>query len=176
MVIVFFFPKLTRVATPPTPYRARKREIRKMPCFGDRCDWTTGGPHNGNEWKKYLAHTPRPRLYAYLNRSGTKRAFSLPGAMWDHFRCAVEPSPGHIRCRSFETKKLTFGAPSQTHLNDPPGVFTSPPWKYLNTRGGLFKWVRGGSSKSPFFGLKIAFSGFPVSGLCMGLGGVTIQG
>ena len=24
----------------------------------------------------------------------------LPGPTWDHFRCTVEPSPGHIRCRS----------------------------------------------------------------------------
>ena len=38
-----------------------------------------------------------------FNRSGSKRAFRLPGATWDHFLWTVEPSPGHIRCRLLET-------------------------------------------------------------------------
>ena len=41
----------------------------------------------------------RPFAYAYFSTSGSNGAFSLPGATWDHFRCTVEPSPGHIRCR-----------------------------------------------------------------------------
>ena len=43
---------------------------------------------------------PRTLLYAYFNRSGSKGAFSFPGATRDRFCCTVEPSPGHIRCRS----------------------------------------------------------------------------
>ena len=39
------------------------------------------------------AHPLRPCGFAYYNRSGSKGAFRLPGAMWDHFRCTVEPSP-----------------------------------------------------------------------------------
>ena len=38
---------------------------------------------------------------AYFNRSGSKGAFRLPRVTWDHFRCTVEPSPGHFRCRKF---------------------------------------------------------------------------
>ena len=69
----------------------------------DRYDWTSGAPHDGNWWKKYRvvarAHPSRTLLNAYFNRSGSKGAFSYPGATWDRFRCTVEPSPGHIRCR-----------------------------------------------------------------------------
>ena len=72
------------------------------PDFGDQYDWTTGGPYDGNEWKKYRvvphARPLRPLVYAYLSRSGSKGAFSLPEAAWDHVRCTVEPPPGHIRC------------------------------------------------------------------------------
>ena len=40
-------------------------------CFvGDQYDWTTGGPYDGNEWKKYRvaprAHPLRPCVFAYL--------------------------------------------------------------------------------------------------------------
>ena len=45
---------------------------------------------NGGSIASYLARTPR---------SESKGAFRLPGATWDHFRCTVEPSPGHIWCR-----------------------------------------------------------------------------
>ena len=45
-----------------------------------------------------------PRLYTlrspvlyFVNRGGNIRAFRLAGAGGDHFNCAVEPSPGHIR-------------------------------------------------------------------------------
>ena len=77
----------------------------QSPRFGERYDWTTGAPHDGdrNEWKKYRvvprAHPSRTLLYVYFNRGGSKGAFSFPGATWDCFRCTVEPSPGHSRCR-----------------------------------------------------------------------------
>ena len=45
------------------------------------------------------AHPSRTLLYVYFNRSGSEGALSFPGATWDRFRCMVEPSPGHIRCR-----------------------------------------------------------------------------
>ena len=46
----------------------------------------------------YLALTPCLPLSCF-HRSGSKGALRLPGATWDHFRCTVEPPPGHIRCR-----------------------------------------------------------------------------
>ena len=55
---------------------------------------------NGGSTASYLARTLlRPCVFACFDRSGSKGAFRLPGAKWDHCRCTVEPSPGHIRCR-----------------------------------------------------------------------------
>ena len=72
--------------------------------LGDPYDWTTGAPHDGNEWKKYVSYlvrTPRtPFFMLILVGPGSKGAFSFPGSTWDCFRCTVEPSPGHIWCRS----------------------------------------------------------------------------
>ena len=45
--------------------------------------------------------TGRPGYRTMFNRSGSEGAFSFPGATWDRFRCTVEPSPSHIRCRLF---------------------------------------------------------------------------
>ena len=89
-------------------------EAKNPPTFlGDRYDWTTGAPHDGNEWKKYRviprAHPSRTLVYAYFNRSRSKELFSFPGATWDRFRCTVEPSPGHIRCRISRTKNVALG-------------------------------------------------------------------
>ena len=71
----------------------------------DCCDVSqcaTGGLYDGNEWKKYVVprmHPLRPHVYAYFNRAESKGAFRLLGATRDHFRCTLEPSPGHVRCR-----------------------------------------------------------------------------
>ena len=50
---------------------------------GDQYDWTTGGPHDANDWKKYRvvprAHPWRTLPCAYFNRFGSKEAFSFPG-------------------------------------------------------------------------------------------------
>ena len=55
---------------------------------------------NGGSTASYLVSTLCvPVFFAYFNRSGSKGAFGLPGATWDHFRCTVEPSSSHIRCR-----------------------------------------------------------------------------
>ena len=34
--------------------------------FGDRYDWTTGAPHDGNEWKKYRRTSCSPLAYPSL--------------------------------------------------------------------------------------------------------------
>ena len=55
---------------------------------------------NGGSSAPYLARTPCVPLFCTLFRmGGNRRVFRLPGAGGDHFHCAVEPSPGHIRCR-----------------------------------------------------------------------------
>ena len=91
--------------------------------FGDQYDWT-GGPYDGNEWKKYRVvphvHPSRPLVYAYFTCSGRKGAFSLPGAMWDHFRCTVEPLPGHVRCQYLELAGPIQGRETQPPKNHPP--------------------------------------------------------
>ena len=65
--------------------------------FGDRYDWTTEAPDNGNDRRKFCVV---PRLHPLrslllFNRGGNRRAFRLPGAGGDHFHCAVEPSRSH---------------------------------------------------------------------------------
>ena len=57
---------------------------------------------NGRSTASYLARTLCFPVFLLLdNKSGGKRGLkpTLSGATWDHFRCTVEPSPGHIRCR-----------------------------------------------------------------------------
>ena len=69
----------------------------------------TGRPgvlDNGNEWRKFRA-VPRPYplrslVCTLFNKGGSRGAFRLPGAGGDHFHCAVEPLPGHIRCREVQ--------------------------------------------------------------------------
>ena len=59
-------------------------------------------PDNGNEWKKFCA-VPRSyplRSFVFCFGGGNRRTFRQSGAGGDHFHCAVEPSPGHIRCRN----------------------------------------------------------------------------
>ena len=81
--------------------------LRIFPENGDRYVWTTGEPYdgmNGRSATSHLARTPRTPLTSPCSllsgyRSGSKGAFKLPGATWDHVCCTVEPSPGHIRCR-----------------------------------------------------------------------------
>ena len=100
--------KSVSVSTPGLPC---SQEIRHISFFeGAQYDWTAGGPYNGNEWRKcrVVPHTHpwRPLFYACYHGSGSKGAFRLPGVMWDRFRCTVEPSPGHIRCRFFWGPKM----------------------------------------------------------------------
>ena len=55
---------------------------------------------NGGSSTSHLARTPCvPLLCALLKRGGTRRALGLSGEGGDLSLCAVEPSPGHIRCR-----------------------------------------------------------------------------
>ena len=58
---------------------------------------------NGGSSASYLALTPCVLLFfstTLFTRGGNRRAFRLPGEGGDHFHCTVEPSPGHVRCRS----------------------------------------------------------------------------
>ena len=48
-----------------------------------------------------LAPLASPNLCLFF-KSGNNGVFRLPGATWDRFRCTVEPSPSHVRCRFSE--------------------------------------------------------------------------
>ena len=62
---------------------------------------------NAESSASYLACTPRVPLFCtLLNRGGNRRGFWTTRQGRDHFRCAVVPSPSHIRCRSFLTKEI----------------------------------------------------------------------
>ena len=70
---------------------------------------------NGGSSASYLVCALSVPLFCTLFiRGGNTRTFSLPGEGRDHFHCAVEPSPGHIRCRKmhfwgFEVSGLCRG-------------------------------------------------------------------
>ena len=91
-------------STQPPRFEEKKvRFCRRAVLANAQYDWTTGVLDNGNEWRKFRAV---PRLYplrslvcTLFNKGGSRGAFRLPGGGGDHFHCAVEPSPGHIRCR-----------------------------------------------------------------------------
>ena len=71
---------------------------------------------NGGSSASHLARTPCVPLFSTLfTRGGNKRVFRIPGEGGDHFHCAVDPSPGHFRCR-----KRCFGPRAKGllhHLN-----------------------------------------------------------
>ena len=55
---------------------------------------------NGGSTASYLARTPCiPVFSLFKSSSGSEGAFRLPGATWDHFRCAVELLLGHARAQ-----------------------------------------------------------------------------
>ena len=64
------------------------------------------------------AHPSRTLLYAYCNRSGSKGALAFPGATWDRFRCAVEPS--HV------IFGVDFGALQEGSAESLPAPHTEP--------------------------------------------------
>ena len=63
---------------------------------------------NGGSSVSFLARVPCvPCLVLCLIRGGNRRASRLPGEGADHQPyCAVEPSPGHIRCRELSRAVL----------------------------------------------------------------------
>ena len=76
-------------------------------------------------------------------------------------------------------KNGLLGGPPRTHLNNLLGILNCFPLARfttgrgeLNTPRRLFKWVQGDPPKVHFLVSKMAFSGFPVSGLCRGSGGL----
>ena len=44
--------------------------------------------------------TLSPLVYTFFSVWKQRGAFRFPGVTWDHFRCTVEPSSGHNRCRA----------------------------------------------------------------------------
>ena len=72
-------------------------DISKVPNMTGRPGCRTMEMNRGSS-APYLARTPR---------GGDRRVFRLPGEGGDHFHCAVEPSPGHIRCRISEVPKMS---------------------------------------------------------------------
>ena len=80
----------------------------------------------GGSSVSYLARTPCVPLSCTLfNKGGNRKAFTLPGERGDHFHCAVEPSPGHIRCRLLAgyTRKIVPLSPEQKAYVYVPFVF-----------------------------------------------------
>ena len=64
-------PKYTPKYAPNPPPKPKYREtIKNNTKIGDRYDWTTGAPHDGNEWQKYRvvprAHPLRTLLNVYF--------------------------------------------------------------------------------------------------------------
>ena len=63
---------------------------------------------NGGSSASYLARTPCVPLFSTLfHRGGNRRGFRLPGEGGDHVHCPVEPSSGHIRCRTLSADDLS---------------------------------------------------------------------
>ena len=61
---------------------------------------------NGGSSASHPARTPHVPLFCTLfNKGGNRRTLRLPGEGGDHVHCAVESSPGHIRCRRKGSEK-----------------------------------------------------------------------
>ena len=85
--------------------------------FHAQYDWTTGVPNDGNEWRKFRvvprSHPLQPLFCTLFNWVGNRRALRrLPGEGGDHFHCTVEPSAGHVRCRSQQIPQAPARCPS----------------------------------------------------------------
>ena len=111
--------------------------------FHAQYDWTTGAPDNGNEWRKVravpLSYLLRSLACTLFNKGGSRRAFRLPGTGGDHFHCTVEPSPGHIRCRSVaEIKVLSPFEMPRMNFSELPGSAFCLAFVYQEVgKGGL---------------------------------------
>ena len=63
---------------------------------------------NGGSAAPYLVCTPCVPLFcALFNRGGNRRALEVRAG--DHFRCTVEPLPGHIRCQALKSVLRNLG-------------------------------------------------------------------
>ena len=60
-----------------------------------------------------VPHLYVPLFCTLFNKGGNRRAFRLQGKGGDHFHCTVEPSPGHIRCRTFRGFPVSTSVPRQ---------------------------------------------------------------
>ena len=70
---------------------------RSVPSMTGLPGWPTMEMHGGSS-ASYVA-SPCLALLLKRGRKRNRSAFRLPGEGWDHFHCAVTPSPGHSRCR-----------------------------------------------------------------------------
>ena len=85
---------------------------------------------NGRSTMSYLVCTPCvPLFMLILIGLEAKGFFRPPGETWDHFRCTVEPSPGHIRCRNLDLqtspwvqrrRRITSWIAPRSSANPPP--------------------------------------------------------
>ena len=118
---------------PPTPHHntpLNTRKSHKTVSRLERCKRVMQS--RGKSWKSMTntAGWPRgrtmplrPLAYTCFTKSGNKGAFRLPEAMWDHFRCTVEPSSGHIRCRG-NSWKVVQSPEKSLKMAENQGKFT----------------------------------------------------
>ena len=91
-----------------------KIQPRNRANIGDRYDWTTGVPDNGNDRRKFRvvprSHPLRPLVLHLFNRGGNRRAFRLPRG--------GRGSYGGTFARSYSVSIKIHIAPLEGHLAD----------------------------------------------------------
>ena len=72
------------------------------------------------------SHPTCPLVFYFLFGDGNRRAFRLPGEGGDHFHCAEEPLPSHIRCRISAGSRKLGHAPQRSYIQGNI-IYTAPP-------------------------------------------------
>ena len=123
-------PPKTTHSTPnsPKPHALAPLNYTKV---GDRYDWTTEGPYDGNEWRKYRivprVHPLRPCVFACFHRSGSSGAFRLPGAAWDRRHGITSIVRWNLRPVMFGVEKKSPPRPKNLQPSHPPRTSHSVP-------------------------------------------------
>ena len=129
--------------------------------LGDRYDWTTGVPDDGNDWRKFRAvprsYPLRSLVCTLFNKGGNRRAFRLPGEGGDHFHCTVEPSSGHIRCgnlllrppRTMKRTKMTGDTEAIAWFTETRAFGTLTVVKFTSSIATLLGWYKCETAKKP---------------------------
>ena len=98
-------------------------------------DWTTGVPDNEVPRRTSLVPLAFPCFLHCLIGMETEGLLDYQGRAGDHFHCAVEPSPGHIRCRFISGRRR----PRKLRQKSPP--FSVPNRKFfLENRQSNNQW------------------------------------